>query len=166
MVLAGTGCDLGRDLRGPAGQDVAASPGADVALVDGLRSELLGVLGLLERTATAHPGLSDVTARLVELHGHHLELLEGAGEDSADNAEEDREQGQGEVAEQPVRAVEARALHALRSRERRLQKRLADAAVAAESGALAGLLASMSAAVAQQLARWPRASRTTSDGAR
>lgn len=126
-LAALSGCDDGDP--SPAGSPTATSdPDPDVALVDGVLHEL----GQALRLATA-AGLAD----LVTLHRAHIDALGGAAPTT----------GPGRPAE-PA---------AVRKRERRLQAHLVEAAVAAESGALARLLASMSAAVAQRTA--PQAAR-------
>lgn len=117
------GCDDGSRSPGDAAPTSAPEPDPDVALVDGVLEELDQAL----RLASA-AGAVD----LVALHRAHIEALEGTPPVPG-----------------PRRRVDAAAV---RGRERRLQAHLAEAAVAAASGALAGLLASMSAAVAQRLA--------------
>lgn len=117
------GCDDGSDGSGGAAPTPAPDPDPDVALVDGVLEELDRAL----RLASA-AGAVD----LVALHRTHIEALDGTP-----------------PAPGPRRRVDAAAV---RRRERRLQAHLIEAAVAAESGPLAGLLASMSAAVAQRLA--------------
>lgn len=99
------------------------TPDPDVALVEGVLDEL----GRALRLASA-AGMTD----LVTLHRAHITALDGTP-----------------PAPGPVRRVDA---VAVRRREHLLQAHLVEAAVAAESGPLARLLASMSAAVAQRLA--------------
>lgn len=95
----------------------------DTALVD----EVLVELARAERIATAG-GRPEWAA----LHRAHIAALDGPAPTGS-----------------PARAVGAAVV---RRREQHLQTHLVDAAMAAESGALARLLASMSAAVAQRLA--------------
>lgn len=97
----------------------------DAALVE----DVLARLARAERTATAG-GRLEVAA----MHRAHIEALDG----------------------EPPAARSQRAVgdDAVRRREQQLQRDLVAAAMAAESGALAGLLASMSAAVSQRLATW------------
>ncbi|CAI9419484.1 hypothetical protein [Nocardioides sp. T2.26MG-1] len=122
-VVALAGCD-----DGDGGPDSAptGSPGSadpDVALVDGVLAELARA----QRVASS-AGDTD----LVALHGAHIEALNGT------------------PAPTPARGRFGAA--DVQQRERRLQSHLVAAAVDAQSGALAALLASMSAAVSQRLA--------------
>ena len=102
-----------------------ATPAADpdVALVDRVLRRLVAA----ERVAAAAGETG-----LVALHRAHIEALDGT----------------------PPTGSTARksAPGAVRAEEQRLQQHLESAALAAESGALARLLASMSAAVSQRLA--------------
>lgn len=102
-----------------------SSPSADPdsALVE----EVLAELAVAEQTATAAGELE-----LATLHRAHIDALDG---------------------EMPTEAAgRAPSAEVVRRREQLLQAHLVDAAMAAESGALARLLASMSAAVSQRLA--------------
>ncbi len=72
---------------------------------------------------------------LAQLHKTHIEALDGTP---------------------PTSSPGHASTSAVRRRERALQADLVEAAMAAESGALARLLASMSAAVSQQLVTFPR----------
>lgn len=100
-----------------------STPDPDVALVD----DVLVRLKAAERLATA-AGDAD----LADLHRAHIEALDG----SVSTGRRGRKLG----------------ADALRRREQQLQQHLQTAALAAASGALARLLASMSAAVSQRLA--------------
>ena len=97
------------------------TPDPDEALVATVVAELSVAL----RAAT-HAGEGD----LVQLHRAHLRALESAPHDSASGRMPNL---------------------SLREREKVLQAGLANASMAAQSGELARLLASMSAAVSQQL---------------
>lgn len=147
LVLAGLatgGCEVADPARPPAdgGSDPstppADSPAADpdAALVDSVRGELATALALVMVTAD-RPALAAETAPFRRLHRRHLAALPGD-----------------EVTASPARVPgdTQRARSRVSRHEQRLQGSLADAAVRAESGPLAALLASMSAAVAQQLA--------------
>jgi hypothetical protein len=94
------------------------------------------VAGVVAGAARARRTLAAELAPWRQLHASHLRALEAGS------------------APRPIRArgstPELRSL--VRRREATLQRRLADGAVAARSGALASLLATMSAAVAQRLA--------------
>ena len=148
-LLAGigaTGCDAdarreGSPARAPTSEQPAADP--DSALVDAVVAEVAEVAGVVAGAARARRALSDELATWRRLHLAHLAALEA------------------EADERPTRvrgsAAELRSL--VRRREAALQRWLADGAVAARSGPLASLLATMSAAVAQQLAAGDREGR-------
>ncbi len=99
---------------------------------------------LVETLRRRHRSLRRPLGGLARVHDAHLEVL-GSSERSGRRA--------------PRTSNAGEALAVLRSRELRLQRSLADRSVAAQSGRLARLLASMSAAVAQQLAVLPGADR-------
>lgn len=111
----------------------------DEALIARVRADLAGALAWVRDAAEGRPGLVAELGGFRRLHAEHLAELPG------DPAGSDRPRRLVTGGAQPVR-------RALRQRELRLQRSLADAAVMAGSGALAALLASMSAAVAQRLA--------------
>ena len=148
-LLAGigaAGCDAGgrregSPRRAPTSEQPAADP--DSALVDAVVAEVAEVAGVVAGAARARRALRDELATWRRLHVAHLAALEA------------------EIDERPARvrgsAAELRSL--VRRREAALQRRLADGAVTARSGSLASLLATMSAAVAQQLAAGGREGR-------
>lgn len=148
-LLAGigaTGCDAGAQREGspgraPTSEQPAADP--DSALVDAVVAEVAEVAGVVAGAARARRALSDELATWRRLHLAHLAALE---------AEPDERPAQ-------VRGSAAQLRSLVRRREAALQRRLADGAVAARSGSLASLLATMSAAVAQQLAAGGREGR-------
>lgn len=116
------------------GQGTSTAPvDADQALVDDVVDRLSTALSTVVMAGDGSRPLARELAGFKRLHTAHLDALGG---DSRWFAYEATAPGRGEVL-----AAEAR-----------LQRFLATAAVRAESGALARLLASMSAAVAQQLA--------------
>ncbi|WP_395658264.1 hypothetical protein [Nocardioides sp.] len=118
------GCDLGDSAprSGPTSTP-GTDPDPDAALVE----EVLAELGRAERVATAGGALE-----LAALHRAHIAALDG---------------------EPPAERTSRTATPAVvRRREQHLQVRLVEASVAARSGSLARLLASMSAAVSQRLA--------------
>jgi hypothetical protein len=123
VVLAG--CDDGDGDGGPGTAPTSSSetPDADVELVAGVVAELVRA-----QQVASSAGDTD----LVALHGAHLEALEATSVTS------------------PVPGTFGAA--DVQQRERRLQTHLVGAAVDAQSGALAALLASMGAAVSQRLA--------------
>ena len=140
--LTATGCELDPPRDEPAGS--GATPGSeddapddpDSQLVRRVVDDLTSALALAGGIARAHRPLAAAVAPWRELHAAHLEALEEDG-----RARPQRVAG-------PPPALRDR----LRREETALQRRLAEAAVSARSGALASLLATMSAAVAQQLA--------------
>jgi len=111
-----------------ADQELATSVAIDISVV--------GVF--VDSLARDFPALRSELRPLRRLHAAHLEAI-GGFDDSI-------------PAPAPIAGGRAAARGELRRSEQRLQKQLAAAAVRAESGTLAKLLASMSAAVAQQLA--------------
>ena len=147
-LLLGLGVVAGCDLD-PSSGDAGGSPQAtvdpDVALVRDVLDEIAAVAGLVSSVGAAHPPLGDPMAALGRLHDAQAAALDAAPSD-----------GSATTSPGPTFADPAAALRAVRRREQRLQDRLVDWSVAARSGALARLLASMSAGVAQHLAVLPR----------
>lgn len=114
---------------------------ADTVLVEQLVADLVAMLGAPTVTTRAKD-VRRATTAFRELHLAHAEALE-APQAGAPTQPSPRTVSRGE------------ALRTLRRRERAHQRRLEDACLAATSGALARLFASMSAAVAQRLAVLP-----------
>jgi hypothetical protein len=143
-LLGVGGCDL--DDLDPRGPDPTPGPGgeaevdADQVIVDDAAAELARMAALLTATRARFPRLRARIAPLHALHLAHLESLGGARDDA------------GTAPTAPAATSAGAAWSEVRTLESRLQRRLADWSVAARSGALARVLASMSAAVAQQLA--------------
>lgn len=119
-----SGCDDGDGTSDEQDGAPAETPDPDAELVAAVLAELTRA----QRVASS-AGATD----LVALHGAHLEALGGT----------------------PAPAPSRRRFDAadVAQRERRLKSHLVEAAVAAQSGALAALLASMSAAQSQVLSR-------------
>jgi hypothetical protein len=152
-VLAGalglaalTACDVD-DLRPPedeqeptpaASPTTTPEPDADRSLADDLAHEIAAALVLVDELRRSFPRLRKRLQPLARMHRTHLEVLEPP---------DDRD-----VPSPAPAASPAQALAALRATEVALQERLAAAAVEARSGALARLLASLSASVAQHVA--------------
>lgn len=128
---------------GTPGADPTTAADPDVALVAEVRSDLRGTAALVGAVVSDRPALRAQVRPFDRLHTRHLASLEGEGADLEAEVDSDSPR---------VRGDDAAALDRLRAVEGRLQRTLASAAVAAQSGRLAALLASMSAAVAQQLA--------------
>jgi hypothetical protein len=141
--LTASGCELDppRDepdgsASGPGTAEATAAEDPDAQLVRRVVDDLTGALALVSGATRARRPLADELAPWRRQHGAHLEALEAR----------DR------VSPLRVRGSVPELRTQVRRREAALQRRLAGAAVSADSGALASLLASMSAAVAQQLA--------------
>jgi hypothetical protein len=150
LAALATGCDPGEDLAPPETDpsSASASPSTeapeqtpDEALVDELLGQLSAALTLLI-SSRGVPELRPALSPIIRARRSHVEVLDGAL-----------------PAETPpgTPADPAAALRAVRRSERRLQAALADGAGRAESGALARLLASMSASVTQHLSLVPPA---------
>jgi hypothetical protein len=144
------GCDNGDEIAPPessaspsaataASSASADEPSPDEVLVDDVLAALSAAIGVLTQARRTAAVRGQVTP-LLRAHRRHVEVLEG------------------EPADQPPpgrlpSATEA--LRRVRRSEHELQGTLVDAATRAESGALARLLASMSASATQHLAVLP-----------
>ena len=143
-VTAMGGCDVD-DLRPPEERPPTPSPSEegepepDQALVESMATAIVRALETVA-VARSFPRLQPFAAPLARTHQAHLRVLvvEGQAPTPA-----------------PVPSSAGEALTRLKAQEGRLQRELAGAAVDAQSGALARLLASMSASVAQHLAALP-----------
>jgi hypothetical protein len=141
-VLAG--CDLGSDDPDSAPAPPSGAEDPDAGLVEDVVDEVAATLLLVETLRRRHDSLRRPLGGLARVHDAHLEALGSS-----------RQSGR-----RPPRTSNAgEAMAVLRARELRHQRLLADRAVAAQSGRLARLLASMSAAVAQQLVVVPEEGR-------
>ena len=134
------GCDLGSDDPGSAPTPAADPDDPDTSLVEEVVDDLVATLAIVEAVRHRHGSLRRQLGELAKVHRAHLEAL-GSKERP------------GRPGPRTADADEALAL--VRRREQRQQRLLAEGAVQAQSGRLARLLASMSAAVAQQLAVLP-----------
>lgn len=121
------------------GASTAPARAADTDLVDEVTSQVVAALGVVLAARASSRRLGTTLRPLERLHGAHLRALGADDMKVATDAVEGAPPGLGGV----------------RAAEVRLERQLTDATVAAESGALAGLLASMAAAVAQHLAVLP-----------
>lgn len=145
VAVGGAGCDLsaGSDEESPTppttgpGTVAATDPSPDQELLVDVADAIAATAAVVAGARRGRPELRRSLREAARLHRVHLAEL------SADTTPAERVRVPGD---------DGRALQEVRSAERRLQRRLADASVAAQSGPLAALLASMSAAVAQQLA--------------
>ena len=136
------GCDLGSDEPGSAPASAKGHEDPDAALVSNVVDDLVATLTLVESVRHRHGSLRRQLGELAKVHQAHLEALGSSG----------RSDRRGPRA---AAASADAALALVRRREQRHQRFMADRAVDAQSGRLARLLASMSAAVAQQLAVLP-----------
>jgi hypothetical protein len=141
-VLAG--CDLGSDDPASSQAPSAAPEDPDSGLVEQVGEDVAATLLLIESLRRRHASLRGPLGELARVHEAHLEVLGSR-----------RRSGR----RPPRTNSAAQALTTLSTREKRHQRFLADRAVAAQSGRLARLLASMSAAVAQQLTLLPEEGR-------
>jgi len=151
-VLAGlagmcvvTACDgnRGDDGTGPGVSDGSGTPAADpdAALVTRVDDQLVELLTLVEALGARFGGLHARLRPWRDLHRAHLDVLDTATSPGPSSPAPDLAGVDSPTA----------ALRVLASHERLAHARLVDASVAARSGALARLLASMAAAVAQRL---------------
>lgn len=137
LAVAGCTADDG-DPRPSTSTTSAPSVDADSALVGEVAGRVAAAGALVRRVLRDSPSLRSDLDPLRRMHEAHLEAL-GGHDGSARSS-------------RPRRGGTADALRQVAASEQRLQRSLAAAAVRAESGTLAKLLASMSAAVAQHLA--------------
>ena len=155
VLLAG--CDHGDDIGSPDSGRTTTTPGPssssptpttttttteqtpDEQLVDEVVGQLNGAIGVLE-SARRRPDLHIVLTPLLKAHRQHLEALDGESQS-------------------PSAAAPRATLQDVRRSEKQLRSALVDAAGNAGSGALAKLLASMSASVTQHLDALPQAAR-------
>jgi hypothetical protein len=144
-VTALTGCDLGD----PGSDDPDSSPlpresdEPDAELVEAVLADIVATSLLVDSVRRRHDSLRGPLTHLTRVHTAHLEVLGGESRGRS---------GRSPAAPRNASAALAR----LEQRELRHQRLLADRALAAQSGRLARLLASMSAAIAQQLAVLPQ----------
>lgn len=139
-LAALAGCDLGGSEPASSPTPPAGSGDPDADLVEAVTGDIVATSALVVALGRRHGSLRRPTAELARVHEAHLEVL-GSGEPTGERP--------------PRTRTTAEALALLRQRELRHQRLLADHALSARSGRLARLLASMSAAIAQQLALLP-----------
>ena len=142
VVALTAGCDAENEDSAPPGSGVPSEADLDGALVDEVLADLAAITGLVAAVGDRFPRLVVPMSGLRAMHEAHTEALEGTASTDPGSA--------------GLPATPAAALGDVRRREQRLRSRLVQSAVAARSGALARLLASMSAAVNQRLATLPR----------
>lgn len=148
-LLVVTACDVD-DLRPPEDEaaptpssgpssassaSAGAEPDADTRLAEDAAYEIAVALALVDSVRRSFPRLRVQVQPLARMHRTHLTVLEPPAERS--------------IPAPAAAATRAEALQRVRTAEEALQRTLTVAAVAAQSGALARLLASVSASVAQ-----------------
>ncbi|GAA1476003.1 hypothetical protein GCM10009623_04490 [Nocardioides aestuarii] len=150
VVLGTAGCDVVAPVPEPSGEDrstptatpsdttgAGADADADEQLVERVADDVARTLALVESAGRGRPSVRRSLRGVARTHRAHLDELV----DSRPTTRRVR-----------VGGDDAAALRRTRTAEQRLQRRLAEAAVDARSGPLGALLASMAAAIAQQLA--------------
>lgn len=135
-----TSCELDVGPGDPAPTTEIGADDPDAALVEAVADDIVATSVLVAALRRRHRTLRPPLAELARMHDAHRKAL-GPGERS--------------VPRPPPTADAAAALAVLRRREQHHRQLLAERALSARSGRLARLLASMSAAVAQQLAVLP-----------
>lgn len=117
------------------------APDADTVLVESLVAMVVGAQETVRLARRRFTSLRPALKPLVLMHRRHLDVLLQTEQQVRSSVR--------------VPRSAADALREVRTAERDLQNELADGAVQSHSGALARLLASMSASVAQHLAELP-----------
>jgi hypothetical protein len=116
-------------------------PDADTALAEDTSYDMASAQVIVDGVRRSFPRLRGRLQPLARMHRAHLAVLEPPQDRS--------------IPAPDLGATPAEALERVRTAEHALQRTLASAAVEAQSGALARLLASMSASVSQHLAVLP-----------
>ncbi len=158
-VLGVSGCELGdggsRRRPPPAvGADASATPTpdreGDLIILDEVRAAVAAAAEAVRATGQRHRALRRRLRALLGSHDAHLAQL-AATDPAASTSPETTGTAPATGSSVSVPARPAKALSTLRRAERALETILAESAVRAASGDFARLLASMSAAVAQQV---------------
>jgi hypothetical protein len=137
--LVAAGCDIDPPARSGGSSPATPPPPEDAELVATVVAELVRAGAALEAATLSAPDLTPLLAPVAAAHAEHLELLAGAVADADVPTAEPRS----------IAGGRAKALAAVRRSERRLQRVVRDACVAAASGDLARALASVAASTAQ-----------------
>jgi hypothetical protein len=135
-VVTGCGTDDSRRTGPTSVEPSAPAVDADSDLVTRVVAQVTSALALAKATGAAFPALRPLTGPFVALHRAHLDELGKSADGGKRHVGGAADTGR----ERLLRA------------ETELQGRLVDAALAAESGALAQVFASMAAALAQRRA--------------
>ncbi len=142
LPLAVSACDIDPPVRETDPGEVEAEPPEDSALVASVVAAIVDAASAVTAASAGVPSLGTRLASLSQAHTTHLDLLVGALPD-ADVPTAD-------AAGVPARP--AAALAAVRRSEQRLLRMLRASCLAAASGDLARVLASMAGSVSQHLA--------------
>lgn len=137
--LAVAACDIDPPARSDGSADSGPPPPEDSELVTAVVGALVRARSVVEAATLAVPGLTPVLEPVATAHAAHLEVLAGAVPDADVPA----------PAPPRIAADRTRALAAVRRSEQRLLREVRDACVAAASGDLARVLASVAASTAQ-----------------
>ena len=137
LVLAA--CDIDPPARDDGSSSATPPPPEDSELVAGVVAALLRAQSVLDAATTAAPALDARLAPVREAHAEHLDVLVGAVPEA--------ELPTGGPASVP--SPSARALAAVRRSEQRLLREVREGCLAAASGDLARVLASIAASTAQ-----------------
>jgi hypothetical protein len=137
--LALAACDIDPPARESRPSSASPPPPEDSELVAGVVAALVRAQSVLDAATTAAPSLAARLAPLRTAHAEHLDVLAGAVPEA--------ELPAGEAASVPSRP--ARALAVVRRSEQRLQREAREGCLAAASGDLARVLASVAASTAQ-----------------
>ncbi|QIK66943.1 hypothetical protein G7072_11845 [Nocardioides sp. HDW12B] len=132
-----TGC--GPRARASGSAATGAKAGGDTALVATALNAELAAVDVLERTRRRHPRLRGATESALATHRAHVRLLQGTTDKAPTRPSERR----------PVPGRPPQALAALVQLEAQVSSGHVSTALAARSGALARVVASMAAASAQ-----------------
>ena len=148
IAVLAAGCDRASKPRHAARSTAPAQDDPDVRLAANVLAAVAAHRSAVEATIARFPGTRPGLTPVRTMHATHADALSGAVPKGAEVS----------VPAHPaphVPASRAVALRHLRAGEAGLADVLVTAAVQAESGAFARLLASMSVAVDQRLAEWP-----------
>jgi hypothetical protein len=146
--LAASGCTVNNPVSHHPAPKTRAGLAPDVAVATRALAEIKAVRTAATRTLTRFPATRSLVPRLVQMHeAHEVSLADAVPPGAAT--------GPGTPAPHAVARQREAALRNLRAREQRLHDTLDALALRAQSGDFARLLASMGAAVDQQLAVWP-----------
>jgi hypothetical protein len=145
--LTAVGCTVDNPVSHDKADKRPAGLAPDVAVASRALAEITAVLAAATRTLARHPGIRPGLVQVVHMHRAHEHSL-------ADAVPAQARPSAAPAAYRVPRSRDA-ALSRLAGEERRLHLTLDALALRAQSGDFARLLASMGAAVDQQLARWP-----------